>query len=702
MTLKRYVKIVIIVLLTVGTVILVTCEKPERIVNFKTLDVQADDISYTSVILKGEITDLGSKAIEQHGFILSESSFPELGQQSSIEKPLGPATSKGIFQAQFTGLKSNVTYYFRSFVVIESASRVSVIKQFTTKDAIPAATTEAATSISSTSATLEGRVNAKDLSTTVTFEYGLTTEYGSVVTAEENLITDNSVASLNAHINNLTASTTYHFRVKAVNEVGITYGSDMSFSTPETLLDDDDNVYNVVIIGNQWWMQKNLKTTKFNDYSDIPLVTDNTAWADLTTPGFCYYNNDADNNKDLYGALYNWHAVNSEKLCPIGWHVVSDGGWSVLTDYLGGETSAGGKLKEADNEHWDSPNTEATDETGFTALPGGYRDGSNGEFYDIGQSCISWSSTENSSIDAWRRSIHYDNSSVVRSYDLKSSGFSVRCVKGELPYAETNSVDALTSTSVTLNGIINPKGSDTEVTFEYGTTISYGSSITADQSPVSGSESVFVRAYPESLTPRTTYHYRLKAVNSAGIIYGDDMEFTTPDQVTDIDGNIYNTLIIGTQIWMNENLKTTRFNDDTEIPLVTERVSWEGLLTPGYCWYNNEQITYANEYGALYNWYTVNTGKLCPESWHMPTDEEWTILTDAGTIDETGFRAHFGGRRNGDDGEYEQIHVTGNWWSSTEFTSQYAFSRFIYNPPVLLERDFRNKDYGMSVRCIKD
>jgi hypothetical protein len=98
--------------------------------------------------------------------------------------------------------------------------------------------------------------------------------------------------------------------------------------------------------------------------------------------------------------------------------------------------------------------------------------------------------------------------------------------------------------------------------------------------------------------------------------------------VKDIDGNVYDTVTVGTQTWMVENLKTTRYNDGTAIPLVTKSVAWETLSTPGYCWYNNDESTYKAPYGALYNWYTVNTGKLCPTGWHVPGDSEWIVLID--------------------------------------------------------------------------
>lgn len=696
---QYYIKVIrILVLSGIILPVLITCEKPERMINFASLEVKAEDITYSSVILKGEITDLGSKAIEQHGFVLSESSFPELGQQNSIEKPLGPAILKGIFQAQFTGLKSNTTYYFRSFVIIESVPRLSIIRQFTTKDATPVVNTGNASRINSVSAILNGTVNAKELTTTVTFEYGLSTSYGSLI--DDNQIGGSNEVQVSAYIDNLTDATTYHFRIKAVNDAGTAYGDDISFTTPERLTDADGNEYNVVIIGAQMWMQENLRTTRFNDDSDIPLVTGNYEWTLLSSPAYCYYNNDENNYRDRYGALYNWHAVNTGILCPQGWHVVSDGGWSDLTAYLGGENIAGGKLKEDGTELWEPPNSEATNETDFRAVPGGFRNETTGAFSEIGQNSYYWTSTENSTDDSWLRSLHYNDGNVSRTYGSKRQGYSVRCVKGELPAAETHDATLVSSTSVTLNGMTNPYGTITEITFEYGTTTSYGSEISSAQSPVSSSESVDVNAVLAPLTPGTTYHFRLRAENSAGIVYGEDKYFTTPEQVTDTDGNVYETIIIGNQVWMKENLITTKLNDGTDIPNVVTNTAWQELSTPGYCWYDNDQENYSL-FGLLYNWYAVNTGKLCPLSWHVPTDAEWAILVDCGTIEETGFPVQFGGRRN-NYGVFEEIHYIGNWWSSTEFTTQNAFSQRIVNPSISLERGLWSKAYGFSIRCIKD
>jgi uncharacterized protein (TIGR02145 family) len=176
-------------------------------------------------------------------------------------------------------------------------------------------------------------------------------------------------------------------------------------------------------------MASNLKTTKYNDGTDIPLVTDAAVWAYLKTPGYCWYNNDAATNKNTYGALYNWYAVNTEKLCPTGWHIPSDLEWTTLTTFLGGTDVAGGKLKETGTIHWQSPNTGATNESLFTALPGGRRDFKT--YSNAGNDGNWWSSTEFLSINNFARirSMSYSGSEVRLVLNDKENGYSVRCIQ---------------------------------------------------------------------------------------------------------------------------------------------------------------------------------------------------------------------------------------------------------------------------------
>jgi uncharacterized protein (TIGR02145 family) len=196
----------------------------------------------------------------------------------------------------------------------------------------------------------------------------------------------------------------------------------------QTVTDYDGNVYNTITIGTQIWMQGNLKVTHYRNGDAVPNVTNFSNWWNLTTGAYCNYNNDV-NNATTYGVLYNWHVVNdSRNIAPAGWHVPTDAEWTVMTTFLGGENVAGGKLKETGTSHWQSPNTGATNESGFTALPGGYRDNT-GTFSAIGVDCFWWSSSENSPYGAWSRRIDNISPSVNRLYSNESNGYFVRCLK---------------------------------------------------------------------------------------------------------------------------------------------------------------------------------------------------------------------------------------------------------------------------------
>ena len=195
-----------------------------------------------------------------------------------------------------------------------------------------------------------------------------------------------------------------------------------------TVTDIDGNVYSTVTIGTQEWMAENLKTIRFNDGTPIPLVTDNTAWSNLSTPGYCWSDNDT-TNKSTYGALYNWYAVNTGKLCPKGWHIPTDAEWTILTDYLGGLKVAGGNLKSTTS--WVGIDlVNASNSSGFSALPGDSRN-LDGTFNNVGSHGYWWSASESESDShgAWMRRLNYCSSSVYCNSYPKMYGLSVRCVK---------------------------------------------------------------------------------------------------------------------------------------------------------------------------------------------------------------------------------------------------------------------------------
>jgi len=190
-----------------------------------------------------------------------------------------------------------------------------------------------------------------------------------------------------------------------------------------------------VTIGNQVWMTNNLNADKFRNGDPIPEAKTNEEWkkaGDNKQPAWCYYNNDPANGTK-YGKLYNWYAVNDPRgLAPKGWHIPTDAEWTILTDYLGGESVAGGKMKSTGSQYWQNPNIDATNESGFSGLPGGYR-GFNGyfSFHLIGENGYWWSSTESYSNSAWYRFLVYYYNFVYRDFfgNSKARGLSVRCVR---------------------------------------------------------------------------------------------------------------------------------------------------------------------------------------------------------------------------------------------------------------------------------
>ncbi len=318
------------------------------------------------------------------------------------------------------------------------------------KEEVPTLTTSAITNIAGTSATSGGTITSEGSGTVIS--RGVSWSTSTTPTISDSKTTDGAGAgTFTSSISGLYGATTYYVRSYATNSAGTGYGNAISFTTQSspivfnpnltygTVNDIDANIYKTITIGTQVWMAENLKTIKYNDGTAIPNVTAGTAWAALTTPAYCWYNNDAANYKATYGALYNWYVVDvagngGKNVCPTSWHIPTDAEWTTLTDYLGGEGIAGGKLKETGLTHWIDPNTGATNETGFTALPGGRRNFGGpyepaGSYGGIGGGGSWWSSTESSSAYTWLRFMFYYDTYVYRTNGDERSGFSVRCVR---------------------------------------------------------------------------------------------------------------------------------------------------------------------------------------------------------------------------------------------------------------------------------
>lgn len=414
------------------------CE--DKVPDLTTLAVT--DITQTTARSGGNIEDEGDAPVVSRGIVWGKDS-PTL---SSFEGLVSEGTGTGIFECTMSGLEFNTVYKVRAFASNEYGTSYGNIMIFKTLDGIPSKatlTTEWPVSITASGATLNGKITSNGGSDIRErgFYFGISSDpelNGTKLTA------GSGTGTFSVTVNRLNVNTTYYFRAYAVNSAGESLGSVVYFSinvtasvnkvfnsslTYGSLTDFDGNEYRTILIGSQIWMAEDLKVTHFNDGTAIPIVTDNLIWGSLTTPAYCWYNNDVA-NKQNFGALYNWFAVGTGKLCPASWHVPSDSEWTILTDFLGGTNVAGGKLKEAGISHWNSPNTGATNSSGFTSLPTGGRNYPGGVFYGIGVFDAWWSSTEYNYLKPYYRSVASFNELVFRGFGtLKGAGIAIRCVK---------------------------------------------------------------------------------------------------------------------------------------------------------------------------------------------------------------------------------------------------------------------------------
>ena len=234
-----------------------------------------------------------------------------------------------------------------------------------------------------------------------------------------------------------------------------------------------------------------------------------------------------------------------------------------------------------------------------------------------------------------------------------------------------------------------------------------------------------------NLAPATVYYVRAYAKNDVWTVYGEQATFVT--KLADGEGNLYNTVKIGTQVWMAENLRATKLNDNTAIPNVTDDALWVGTAVPAYCWYDND-IAYKPTYGALYNWYAVNSGKLCPSGWHVPTDGEFKMLeqslgmaidqlelwgwrgTDQGIkmknitgwddggngTNSSGFTALPGGYRFGGTGAFYWVTTITYWWTSTEDDADRGWYRRLDSSSTGIYRASTSKKGGKYIRCLQN
>ena len=535
---------------------------------------------------------------------------------------------------------------------------------------LPTVTTSSVSNITATSASCGGNVTS-DGGATITAR-GVCWSTSPNPTDDMDKTLDGAGTGLfTSNLTGLIPGTNYYVRAYATNSVGTAYGEERSFTTSSdglacpgaaTVTDADGNTYNTVRIGDQCWMKENLRTTKYSDGTAVQ--HGNTTSYDIA---YWYYPNNNSDNKTTYGLLYNWKAVmrnassssanpsNVQGICPTGWHVPSNAEWVQLTDYVGSQSqyqcfdSSYNIAKAlASITGWNSSssscavgnNPNANNSTGFSALPAG-------DFGNFGYHAFFWSATENYDGYVSCLNLDYDRAYVVWNNNGKDVGLSIRCLRDKggsaqtIPTVTSDSVSDITSTTAICGGNVTSDGGATVIA--RGVCWSTTPNPTTDNNKTV--DGIGVGSFISTITDLvegTTYYVRAYATNSVGTAYGEEISFTTTNiftcgtsTVKDIDNNTYNTVQIGEQCWMRENLRTTKYADGTSINQGSTTST-----TVAYWYYPNNNSSNKATYGLLYNWKAVmrdyissatnpsGVQGICPTGWHVPSDAEWTQLTD--------------------------------------------------------------------------
>ncbi len=379
-------------------------------------------ITQTTAQSGGDITSDGGVPVTGRGVCWSSTKpLPDISDSKTSD-----GSGSGGFESNLAGLAGNTTYYVRAYATNAQGTGYGAAVQFRTGALPPTVTTAVVNATSPTTATGGGHVTG-DGGSQVTARGVCWSTTANPTIANSRTTDGTGTGPFESSLGSLSPNTTYHVRAYATNAAGTAYGADREFSSdPLTVSDIDGNSYDVIRIGTQLWITQNLLTTRLHDGTQIALTENAGDWASLDQGGYCWYGNNSANGS-TYGALYNWIAVSSGILCPAGWHVATDNDWLIMKDFLGGELIAGGKLKETGTAHWISPNTGATDEFDFTALPGGWRTDA-GSFQGLRTNGYWWTSTPIAP-NAWYRHIQNDSEKLFRVYAGHNYGMSVRCVK---------------------------------------------------------------------------------------------------------------------------------------------------------------------------------------------------------------------------------------------------------------------------------
>jgi len=691
---KKFIPFLVLATLLSSVIIINSCKKDAVIPTLTTTDVT--DITVNSLVSGGSITKDGGAGVSARGVCYGTTSAPDVSGNHTTDD-----SGVGIFVSTITGLTPNTVYYIRAYATNKAGTAYGNEITATTTAIIAATLTTAdVTSITLTSAVSGGNITA-DGNDAITAR-GVCWATTTGPTIDNDKTTDGAgTGSFISNLTGLQAGVTYFLRAYATNSAGTAYGNEISFTTTAVAI-------------------PTLVTSPVTSITLTSAVSGGNITEDgggnVTARGVC------------------WNTVTGPTIAN---SLTSNGTGtgifvSNLTELTAGTTyyirayatnSAGTAYgNEVPFTTTSNPvvvptltTTAATSITSTSASSGGNITADGGSAVTSRGVC--WATTANpttanpKTTDATGTGIYVSNLTGllpgtvyhIRAYATNTAGtaygsdVSFTTVAAGAPVLTTSPITSIDVTTAVSGGTISSDGGGA-ITDKGVCWSTSASPTTADSKTTNGTGSASFPSNLAGLLAGTTYYVRAYATNSAGTAYGNQVIFNT--KIADIEGNKYNTVTIGTQVWMAENLKTIHYNDNTAIPLITDKPLWVAATAPAYCWYNDDQTTNKPLYGAMYNWFTVYTGKLCPAGWHVPSDAEYMTLesflgmapgTDPGQLgawdwrgtdqgsqmknttgwaagmngtNTSGWSALPGGYRYGASGTYNDAGNLSYWWTS--------------------------------------
>jgi uncharacterized protein (TIGR02145 family) len=658
-------------------------------------------ITSTTATSGGNITSDGGAAVTVRGICWSTSQNPTIADPKT-----STGTGSGSFTSNLTGLTAGATYYVRAYSTNSVGTAYGNELTLTTIATLPTLTTTAVSAITSTTATSGGTIT-NDGGSLVTARGVCWSTSQNPTIADSKTSNETGTGSFVSAITGLTPGMTYYIRAYATNGIGTVYGNELTFTTTATLPTITTTAISAIT--------STTATSGGNITNDggSAIKARGVCWSTIQNPTIV-------DSKTLNGTgSGNFTSSLTGLTTGATYYVRAYATNSVGTAYGNQQSfttiSVGGPCKVSIKEGT-AISICAGPSTQLTAMPSG-----------LAGSTITYSWSPETGLSDPKIANPIANPAVTTTYTVSATDGTcsptsqVRITVNPLPIIDFTfpSGNQSAGTAVQFTSSVVGTGS-----FSYSWNFGDGTSTSTIANP----SHVFATNAGNGSQP---FNVTLTVTNTTTNCVSSIIKSITINQspeltVTDIDGNVYHTVTIGTQVWMVENLKTTKYRNGDPIPNVTVNSIWERLTSGAYCWYNNDASTYKATYGALYNWYcAADSRNIAPTGWHVPTDAEWTTLTtflggesvasgelkeagfshwinpNIGATNGSGFTALPGGSR-GYIGSFYDIGGSGWWWTSTAYSSTGGWQRYLQPNTVKVYRYGSINSYGYSVRCLRD